>query len=175
MLFRKIPLVALLALPIVLAAANAQAAGSIEITPVSDARTWKIYANVRYNYSICYPSDLLNPGPESDNGDGVLFTAPSGASLRVWGRYNVTDESLTALAADLVDRSASITYRRLTRTTATVSGRNGDEIFYARTALEPGGETATVRSFILTYPAAEATIYDAVATRLSSCLRVLPK
>jgi uncharacterized protein len=137
------------------------------------ARSWKTYANVRYRFAICYPADLLKPGAESDNGDGLLFSGASGASLRVWGAYNAGGESLTALAEDVADPPATITYRHLTRTSATVSGRKGGDIFYAKILLDRGGTAGTVRSFILTYPAEQAETYDPVAAKLSACLRIL--
>jgi len=138
-----------------------------------EAQSWKTYSNVRYRYAICYPSGLLKPGPESDNGDGLLFSAASGASLRVWGAFNAAHKSLAALARDLADPSAEITYRHLTKTSATVSGRKGGDILYARTLVEQGVTIGTVVTFILAYPADQAATYDPVATKLSSCLHVL--
>jgi uncharacterized protein len=143
------------------------------ITGTPEAQSWKTYANVRYHYAICYPADLLKPGPESDNGDGLLFSAASGASLRVWGAYNAADNGLAALAGDIADPSATMTYRHLTKTSATVSGRKGGDIFYAKILLEQGDTTGTVRTFILTYPADQAATYDPVAAKLSTCLHVL--
>jgi uncharacterized protein len=143
------------------------------VNRATGAHSWKTYINVRYRYAICYPADLLKPGPESDDGDGVLFNAASGASLTVWGTYNTTDESLAALAAHLADPSATITYRRLTKTSAIVSGRKFGDIFYVKILLEPGDTVGTVRSFILSYPADQAATYDPVAARLSSCLHAI--
>jgi uncharacterized protein len=137
------------------------------------AQSWKTYANVRYRYAICYPADLLKPGTESDNGDGLLFSGASGASLRVWGAYNAAGDSPAALAGDVADPPATITYRHLTGTSATVSGRKGGDIFYAKILLDEGGTAGTMRSFILTYPADQAATYEPVAVKLAACLHVL--
>ena len=39
----------------------------------ADRHGWATYVNVRFQYSICYPKDLLVPQGESDNSDGQKF------------------------------------------------------------------------------------------------------
>ena len=54
---------------------------------------YQTYSNARFAYSIDYPTDLLTPQDESQNGDGRVFTAKHGsAELRVWGQYNALFE-----------------------------------------------------------------------------------
>jgi hypothetical protein len=131
------------------------------------------YANVRYRYAICYPADLLKPGAESDNGEGILFSCAFGASLRVWGAYNAAGGSLATLAGAVADPPATITYCHPAGTSPMVSGRKGSDIFYAKIRLDQGGTAGTVRSFILTYPAEQAATYDPVTVTLAACLHVL--
>src|SRR5437588_5064694 len=58
----------------------------------SDYRT---YTNARFGYSISYPASVLVPQGESDNGDGQIFRSRDGhAEMRVFGRYNVQNETL---------------------------------------------------------------------------------
>src|SRR5215469_6044695 len=54
--------------------------------PSPSAHVWKRYTNVRFQYSICYPEDLLIPQGESQNSDGQKFLAKDGAQLLVFGR-----------------------------------------------------------------------------------------
>src|ERR1041385_1585764 len=65
-------------------------AGSVVLlkaqVPAADHHTWKVYTNVRFHYSICYPQDLLVPQGEAENSDGQKFVAKDGAKLIVFGR-----------------------------------------------------------------------------------------
>ena len=144
--------------------------GLLVLTHPAAARSWATYDNSRFLYEICYPSDLLTPQPEADNGDGRAFTAANGASLRVWGNYNVSDESLATVVKDLTPDGATVSYRHLTGKSAVISGQVGDAIFYAKVLFEKG-DTGTLRSFVLTYPADAASTYNPVVARLATCLR----
>ncbi len=132
------------------------------------APRWQIYANARFNYQICYPADLLKPQPEAVNGDGRVFVSPSGASLTVWGNYNVTNESLAELTAGLADPSATISYRRIAESWSVMSGKKDGLIFYSKILFEKG-DSATIRTFKLVYPESQATTFDAIAGKLGRC------
>src|SRR5205823_13499405 len=56
---------------------------------------YKTYANARFKYSISYPTDLLIPQGESENGDGQVFREKSGSDeMRVYGSYNLSNGTL---------------------------------------------------------------------------------
>ena len=137
------------------------------------ARDWSDYANVRFGYRICYPSDLMTAEPEADNGDGRVFSAPSGASLRVWGSYNAAEEDIEAIVNGVAG-DGKITYRSAAKSGVVVSGRKDGEIFYAKVLLQKDktGAVETIRAFRLTYPAKEAATYDPVAARLAKCFGI---
>ena len=59
---------------------------------------WKSYTNIRYQYALCYPEDLLIPQGESPNNDGQTFLAEDGAQLVVFGQNNALKESLKGCA-----------------------------------------------------------------------------
>lgn len=134
------------------------------------ALDWQDYGNARFGYRICYPADLMTAQPEADNGDGRVFSAGSGASLRVWGSYNAAEEDIAAIVAGVAG-PGKVSYRSATKDWVVVSGRSGAEIFYAKVLLEKDakGAVETIRAFRLTYPAGEAKTYDAVAARLAKC------
>jgi hypothetical protein len=82
-----------------------------------DRHTWKTYTNVRFQYHICYPADLMVPQGEPDNSDGQKFLAHGGAELIVYGSNNALDESLEKTLADtgarLAGPSGKVTYKML--------------------------------------------------------------
>ncbi len=131
---------------------------------------WKIYTNVRFGYQVCYPADLFTPQPEADNGDGRLFDAASGASLRVWGVNNAAEQSLSVYTDDLAGSGAKITYRVVGPTFSVISGTKEGAIFYAKTL--PTGDA--FRTFELTYAESQAALFDGIADKLSSCFTAPP-
>lgn len=136
------------------------------------AHRWRTYVNARFGYSLCYPADLLRPQRESDNGDGRVFLGSDGTELRVWGQYNVLENSLaeiiredeTRLAAD----GSRITYRAMRASWYVLSGRSRDKVFYLRRHLS-GDRSA---GFELQYRANAAGLWNPVAMRLSRCFNL---
>ena len=137
--------------------------------PASAAHTWKTYTNVRFQYAICYPADLLVPQGEPDNADGQRFLAKDGARLVVYGSNNALEESLEAFLAQaemrLAGPSGRVTYKALKADRFVVSGRNGSDIFYAKTL---SGHDQ-FKSMELVYDRAEATAYAPLVDRLAGC------
>ena len=89
---------------------------------------WKVYTNVRFQYSICYPQDLLVPQGEAENSDGRMFLAHDGAKLRVFGRNNALRETLEDALEDtrsrLTGASGKVTYKAIKPDWFVVSGEN---------------------------------------------------
>lgn len=143
--------------------------------PSASAHAWKRYTNVRFQYSICYPEDLLVPQGESPNSDGQKFLAKDGAQLVVFGRNNAMGESLRAALAStearLTDSSGKITYKALRPNWFVVSGQNGNTYFYARTQYSRG----QFKSFEFTYDHSAAAIYKPLIGRLASCFADLAR
>ena len=67
-------------------------------TPTSAAGgpSYSVYRNAKYEYSICYPPNLLKPQPEAASGDGRKFVGANGVQLLALGRYNVLDETVSS-------------------------------------------------------------------------------
>src|ERR1041385_1331675 len=83
----KILLLALAACIVMGFAARSILLRNIEVQ-AADQYKWKMYTNARFQYSICYPPDLLVPQGEPENADGQKFLAKDGAKLIVFGRHN---------------------------------------------------------------------------------------
>lgn len=141
--------------------------------PYNQGHRWDRYINVRYRYSIEYPSDLLIARGESDNSDGQQFEAARGTSaLIVWGEhagYNDTGDPvpLTQVYKDELEAEGKdgkrITYKALGKDWYVLSGRDHDKIFYRKTMLE-GGD---LKRFYLYYPASQKKYFDNIVERIS--------
>jgi hypothetical protein len=59
------------------------------IAGASAAESWKTYANPRFGTFADYPADRFHPLPPPENGDGQSFGADDGATLAIFGSYNV--------------------------------------------------------------------------------------
>jgi hypothetical protein len=135
---------------------------------------WKTYTNVRFEYSICYPADLLIPRNEAANSDGRRFTTKD-AQLLVYGRHNVLNETL---GEALIDASAMlagphgrVTYKVLKRRWFVISGVNERFVFFAKTIASHD----QFKAFELTYRRSEATTYSPLVERISSCFTDLAR
>jgi hypothetical protein len=130
---------------------------------------WKSYINVRFQYSICYPPDLLRPQGEAPNSDGQKFTAKNGAQLIVYGRNNALNETLKEAmdetASRLSGKQGRVTYRAIKPSWFAVSGVNDNSTFYAKTLLSHN----QFKSFELTYKKAAAPVYDPLVRRIAAC------
>jgi hypothetical protein len=136
-----------------------------------DDHKWKTYINDRFGFSVCYPSDLLQPGHPPDNDDGLTFTGINGAKIAAWGSWNASDWTLADSDRQdekrLANGAGKVTYKAMHKGFYVISGHNGDQIFYNRTALR-NGKLSTVE---LTYPAADSAVWNAIAARVSQCFK----
>ncbi len=97
------------------------------------------YENSKFNFVIQYPSDLLFPQGESDNGDGQYFISKdSKIKLTASGSYNTLDASLEGEFNDEarggleIDPHKVITYKFQKNNWFVVSGHRGSQIFYKK-------------------------------------------
>jgi hypothetical protein len=135
------------------------------------ADRWALYQNARYGTTIDYPRGF-RPGPEPDNGDGLVFTSPDGATLRVWGSLNVEEHDIAGLEAFLreaADKEERITYRSAGANWLVLSGLRGARLFYKRYLLSHRGEV--INAFDIEYPQARKAEYDPIVARLSRSLK----
>jgi len=149
-------------------------AGSVVLlnaqAPAAGHHIWKVYTNVRFQYSICYPQDLLVPQGEAENSDGQKFLAKDGAAkLIVFGQNNALNkplkDALEDTASRLAGESGKVTHKALKSDWFVVSGRNGQSVFYAKTLYAH----EQFKSFELTYESGASTVYKPVITRLAGC------
>ena len=148
------------------AAAQASSSASLQHEHV-----WDTYTNVRFGYSICYPSDVLIPQGESDRGDGQIFVAQDGAEVRAYGYYNASFQTMKDVMNETVQslagKSGQVTYKVLKPHFTVVSGRNGAKTFYAKTLYDQKQEI--LATFQITYSHQASTEYDAIVERMAKC------
>jgi hypothetical protein len=95
------------------------------------------YVNVRFEYSVNYPTTLIAQG-EADNGDGQRFISKDKkAEMAVYGAYNALEQSLKDLYEEAISEkekeSAIVTYKVLKRDFFVISGKGNGKIFYQKT------------------------------------------
>lgn len=160
-------LVILIACAVVFAAACKNSVQARQATAAD--HFWKNYTNVRFQYKICYPADLLVAQGESENSDGQTFLAKDGAKLIVYGQNNALNDSLKDTLQDTASRlagsSGKVTYQVLKPSWFVVSGRNDGSIFYAKTLYA----NHQFKSFELTYEDSQSGVYGPLVKRLSAC------
>jgi hypothetical protein len=137
--------------------------------PLADHHSWKTYTNVRFQYSICYPEDLIIPQGEAENSDGQMFLGNDGTTLIVYGRHNALGQSLKEImdesSSRLAGKSGKVTYKIIKPEWFVLSGVNESSIFYAKTL----SSHAQLKSFELTYNRASAATYQPLVRRISKC------
>jgi hypothetical protein len=123
---------------------------------------WKIYQNARFGYSIAYPSDLLVPRGEADNGDGQIFAGKS-AEMRVFGSNMLLNETMLKEFDAVVKERQNVSYKIYRKNFFVVSGASDGVIFYRKTIAKSGGAFVT---FTIEYDESERETYDAIVTQI---------
>lgn len=135
------------------------------------AADWSRYVNVRFGYGVDVPPGF-SAIREAENSDGGTATNSAGnAVLAVWGA-NLLDESF---ASDVGSRIASdgkeswtITYKLVTRSSASWTGMKDGRIFYARAVPKCRDRAAFAR---IEYDASVRTMFDPIVSRLARSLK----
>lgn len=108
---------------------------------------YREYCNARYQYCLNYPSKLLIPQPESENGDGRVFLDQKGNEIvRVYGSYyndEADAESIAGQYRELLKEGEGaginrpiILEHQLQENAYLVSWQLGGRIFYQKGVLK---------------------------------------
>lgn len=128
---------------------------------------WAVYENARFDYSISYPSDLLAPQGEADNGDGQIFTGDA-AEMRVFGSNMLLNKRLLKEFNAVVKEHENVSYKTFRKNFFVVSGAADGKMFYQKTIAESGGAFVT---FTIEYDESKRAIYDKIAAKISGGFR----
>ena len=137
---------------------------------------YQTYSNARFAYSISYPSNLLIPQGESDNGDGQKFQSKDGhAIMLVYGSNNVLGQTIKQLYAEASRGGASdhpkrsITYKILKGDWYVISGNENGRVFYQKTMLRRDA----IKTFSIEYGEAQKGIFNPVTTKIAMSFKAL--
>lgn len=136
----------------------------------AERHSWTIYQNARFGTRLAYPGDIFGRGRQSDNGDGITMRSADGATLAIFGQWNIDDLTPAAYLARLVrePRYGRIAYRLVRPNLLIVSGTRGPRIYYERYAFEGSG--GALHAFVLEYPASAQPRYGPIISRMSASL-----
>lgn len=131
----------------------------------AQAPTYKTYTNARFAYSISYPANLLKPQGEAANGDGQAFRSADGrAEMRVWGQYNVNNDSLRAVYNQAVNEwGAGVSYKVMKPDWFVVTALVDGKIHYRKTMLRKD----VLKTFEIEYDESQKATYDPVTARVA--------
>jgi hypothetical protein len=135
---------------------------------------FQAYTNARFGYSIDYPSDILIPQEEAENGDGRHFVSKDGnADLAVWGELSWDDD-------DSIDKrfkkdatpseQKTVTYKLKNADWYVVSGlMEGSKIYYMKVVHRPS--VGAFFTFYFVYPKSQETVYNPLISRITSSFK----
>jgi hypothetical protein len=141
--------------------------------PTLEEPVWVTYTNPRLPFSIVVPASHFYALPAPPAGDGAVFVALDGsAEIRVWGAYNVLEQSLAELQEQALGEHAGdrVTYRRQGSDWFVISGFSGQSIFYEKVVLRAD----LMAGFVMTYPAAGRALFDQLLGSIAAGFRLAP-
>lgn len=135
----------------------------------ADAGSFRVYSNPRFGATAEVPRDW-RPSPPPENGDGLDFQSPDNqASIFVGGVLNIDDTVEAAMNREEEPYTGqTVTFRQRGRRSITISGLQGDLIFYRKSILVCHDQIWN--RVYLEYPAARKAEYDALVVRVARSL-----
>ena len=127
---------------------------------------WTKYENARFGYSIAYPSDLLTPQGEADNGDGQVFKSDK-AEMRVYGSNLLLNKTLSKEYNAAVKEHKNVAYKLYRKNFFVVSGSENGKIYYRKTMTKSGAFV----TFMIEYDESESAVYDKITARISESFK----
>jgi hypothetical protein len=143
------------------------------LSAAAPQHTYRTYHNARFDFSISYPADVLNPQGESENHDGQKFRSRDGrAEMLVYGSHNALNQTLRQLYSEEANPSAdhphrNVSYKTLEGNWFVVSGIEDGKVFYQKTILSRG----IFKTFRIEYDESEKGLYDLVTARMVRSFR----
>lgn len=144
------------------------------LCPASAEQGYRTYRNARFGVSADVPSDW-KPGPEPENGDGLVFSSPGGSStITVSGSLNADDTPASEVMAEeqRAGDGETVTYRKASARQAVISGTRGSMIFYRKSMLSCGDQV--LNHLAIEYPAAQKQAFDALVSHVAGSMRTSP-
>ncbi|MDI2112031.1 hypothetical protein [Commensalibacter nepenthis] len=138
---------------------------------------WRVYQNSRFHYQICYPPFMIPQG-EAENGDGQIFLAKDGATIRVYGSnslnilyHNDFEKMILEVSHSVLGDAGRITYRTSHSRWAIVSGYDKDgNIVYMKLLKGTDGQAMVA---LLTYSETLESRYNSLSVKIATCFKAI--
>jgi hypothetical protein len=139
------------------------------------------YVNVRFAFGISYPTGVLIPQGEADNGDGQKFVSKDGKTVMLAYGYNNPDPEDYTLRNVFRDeltgskegsRGRVVKYKVSKKTWFVVSGIDRDTVFYTKVIYK--ADEYQFINFRITYPNSQREFYDPIVSTISDSMKILP-
>jgi hypothetical protein len=155
--------------PVALAAMIA----ALTAASAASAQAWRTYSNVRYGFSLQYPSDILAEELATEAGDGQLFVAKNGDARLLVGTLsneaNFTPASYQSYVARNSYADYRIDYHRVGGSWFALSGEGSGKTFYEKAMFSCGGQR--ISSFAMIYRSDQRHIFDRIVERIEDTFR----
>jgi hypothetical protein len=137
----------------------------LQASPDIPQVTFSNYVNVRFAYSVCYPSKLFVPQGESGDGDGQKFvTSDMQAMAVVYGSNNALRQPLQQVL-DQDSDGVTVIAKSIDTGMFTFSGRSNDKTISEKTLLQ----NQQFKTLNIQFPTRMATTYAPIAERMIGC------
>ncbi|RWC56644.1 hypothetical protein [Mesorhizobium sp.] len=130
------------------------------------------YVNERFGTVCTFPDEIFTDRqPEPDNGDGQVWLSADGASLICSGILNIDDDTPKSfVAAEKASKEPGykVTYSKVGKDWAVLSGLKDGKVFYERRLF--GGD-GVIRTVWIDYPPALKSKYDPLVGAIAGSLK----
>jgi hypothetical protein len=136
-------------------------------------QTYRTYHNVRFDFTISYPANILIPQGEAENRDGQKFLSRDGRTeMLAYGAHNSLDQTLVEICDQEAARTPEhpnrlTTYKVVRRDWFVVSGLEDGRVFYQKTFLRNG----VLKTFRIEYDESEKRIFDSITTKIAKSFK----
>jgi hypothetical protein len=145
----------------------------MSITAADAQQNWQVHNNLRYGFSLTYPSPLFALATTSEQGDGHIFDAPSQNARLLAGvivnRDGHTPASYFKFVASTSYAGYKVTYRKIGPSWFAISGEKDDTIFYEK--VQFSCNSTLITSFAVIYPAANQRVINPAIERMENSFR----
>ncbi|WP_246741398.1 hypothetical protein [Mesorhizobium loti] len=130
------------------------------------------YVNERFGTVCTFPDEIFTDRqPEPENGDGQVWLSADGASLTCSGILNVDDDTPKGFVADekaSKEPGYTVTYSKIGKNWAVLSGMKDGKIFYERRLF---GWDGVIRTVWIDYPPDLKSKYDPLVGAIAGSLK----
>jgi len=141
------------------------------ITTTANAKPFT-YLNARFGTVCTFPDEIFaDRQPEPENGDGQVWLSADGASLTCSGILNVDDDTPNGFVADekaSKEPGYAVTYSKVGKNWAVLSGMKDGKIFYERRLF---GKDGVIHTIWIEYPPALKSKYDPLVGAIAGSLK----